>query len=176
MDTLKLKKKLGLCMAIVALCCVSCRTTSSGVNAEYMLPNDSVTLNDSVLDIIWRANSVICTLQGKSPMDSTRTDTMRIVPNQKVCTLKYLLSDTRNFASNDIVFGLFSASCKYHFLSPKSRILCVEFDFGLKKWRILDYRDEEIFRSDMKENAYHFLRITQLLFPQDVTLNLLSNN
>lgn len=175
MDILKFKKKLWIFMAIIALGCVSCRTIASSVSAEYVLPNDSVALNDSVLDIIWRANSVICTLQGKSPMDSTRTDTTRIVPYQKMCTLKYLLSDTRNFASNDIVFGLFSASCKYQFLSPKSRIVCVEFDFGLKKWRILDYRDEEIFRSDMKENSYHFLRITQLLFPQDVTLKLLNN-
>ena len=52
----------------------------------------------------------------------------------------------------------------------------LELDFGLKKWRLLNIHQDIVAIGDMKENNLQFLRFVRLLFPEDITLNLLYNN
>ena len=52
----------------------------------------------------------------------------------------------------------------------------LELDFGLKKWRLLNSYQDIVAIGDMKENNLQFLRFVRLLFPEDITLNLLYNN
>ena len=46
----------------------------------------------------------------------------------------------------------------------------------LKKWRLLNSHQDIVAIGDMKENNLQFLRFVRLLFPEDITLNLLYNN
>lgn len=133
-------------------------------------------VKDSVASIIFNAKTVTCELQSKNPVDTLRQDSISKVPEALESTLQYLFFNPENFQSNDTVFGNFNSWVCYKFEAKKKQIVYIEMDFGIRKWRLLDSKKKVICGSDMKENNIQFIFFTKLLFPKDMTLELLNNN
>ncbi len=133
-------------------------------------------LNDSVIKILKRPQVITCVLGTANPVDTARIDTARVMPRNLYPVLDFLFWDPSNFVSNDIVFGNFVPSASYIIKGQKSGIVTLEFDFGLKKWRIQDEHSNIILTADMKEEALPLLRLTRIIFPKDITLQLLYEN
>lgn len=133
-------------------------------------------MKDSVASIIFDAKTVTCELQSKNPADTLRQDSVIKVPNKLVSTLQYLIFNRDNYQTNDTVFGYFDSWACYKFEAKKKQVVYLEMDFGIRKWRLLDSKKKAICESDMKENNMQFIYLTRLLFPNDLTLELLNNN
>lgn len=165
---------------LTTLICVSCAIPKRCGSNELVLKSDTTVyaklLNDSITEIVLNSNLVVCQLLSLNPIDSIRTDSIRILPENMNTVIKYLFFDPSNFCSNDIVYGRFSSSARYTFKTRHGQTLYLDLDFGLKKWKLLDSNGNEICISDMKKSNLYFLRFTRIIFPNDVTLNLLYNN
>ena len=133
-------------------------------------------IDDSVASIILNAKRITCELVSKSPEDSVRTDTVKVVPRQWFPLPQFLFLNDNNFKSNDIVYGQFATWACLKFESRKHRTVYLDLDFGLAKWRLRDGDMNDICTMDMKENNMQFLRFVRLLFPSDKTLTMLYNN
>lgn len=133
-------------------------------------------VSDSIYDIVMNARSITCELQALNPLDTVRKDTVRTLSRKMIPVVQFLFSDSNNFKSNDIVYGHFSSLACYKFTSSKRRVVFLELDFGLRKWRLLSCDRSVLYTFDMKENYLQFLRLTRLCFPDDLTLELLYNN
>lgn len=131
---------------------------------------------DSISNIISHFKRVECELQGKNPQDTVRVITKKVLPRKYNEVLRYILLDEDNYKTNDIVFGLFSSSIKYKIIQSRRKYVYAEFDFGLRKWQILDSNNEVLFQGDIKENNLQMLRFSRLIFPDDVTLKILQDN
>lgn len=133
-------------------------------------------MKDSVASIIFDAKTITCELQSKNPADTLRQDSVSKVPKKLVSTLLYLFSNPDNFQTNDTIFGNFDSWVSYKFEAKKKQVVYLEMDFGIRKWRLLDSNKKVICGSDMKESNMQFIYFTRLLFPKDMTLELLNNN
>lgn len=131
---------------------------------------------DSIINIISHFNRVECDLQGKNPQDTVRVITKKVLPRKYNEVLRYILLDDDNYKTNDIVFGLFSSSIKYKIIQSRRKYVYAEFDFGLRKWQILDSDSEVLFQGDIKENNLQMLRFSRLIFPDDATLKILQDH
>ena len=131
---------------------------------------------DSVTNIIAHFRKVECELQDRNPHDTIRVNSKKILPRQLNEVLIYILLDEDNYKSNDIVFGLFSSSIRYKLYQSKKKYVFVEFDFGLRKWQILDSKKDVLFQGDIKENNLQMLRFSRMVFPEDTTLKILQDN
>lgn len=131
---------------------------------------------DSITNIITHFRKVECELQNINPQDTTRVVSKKILPRKLNEVLRYILLDEDNYQSNDIVFGLFSSSVRYKLCQSKKIYVYAEFDFGLRKWQILDSNSKVLFQGDIKENNLQMLRFSRLIFPDDVTLKILQDN
>lgn len=169
-----------LMLLIVFTMCTSCNATpkvemKTLIESQKELGYGKV-MKDSVASIILDAKTVTCELQSKNPADTLRQDSVIKVPENLVGTLKYLFTNPDNFQTNDTVFGNFDSWACYKFEAKKKQVVYLEMDFGIRKWRLLDSKKKEICGSDMKENNKQFIYFTRLLFPKDMTLELLNNN
>ena len=166
--------------AIMLLSCMSCNAHSNCLSSKVYTHCDSTiyanAVNDSITDIILRAKKICCKLQVRNLQDSTRTDTLKMMPRDLRNVFKYMILDPDNYKSNDIVYGLFSPSICYKICQSRRKYVYVEFDFGLRKWRLLDSKKEVLHTGDMKENNLQFLRFSRAIFPKDKVLRLLHNN
>lgn len=131
---------------------------------------------DSITNIISHFKRVECELQGKNPQDTVRVITKKVLPRKYNEVLRYILLDDDNYKTNDIVFGLFSSSIKYKIIQSRRKYVYAEFDFGLRKWQILDSNSEVLFQGDIKDNNLQMLRFSRLIFSDDVTLKILQDN
>ena len=131
---------------------------------------------DSIINIISHFKRVECELQGKNPQDTVRVITKKVLPSKYNEVIRYILLDDDNYTTNDIVFGLFSSSIKYKIIQSRRKYVYAEFDFGLRKWQILDSNSKVLFYGDIKENNLQLLRFSRLIFPDDVTLKILQDN
>lgn len=133
-------------------------------------------LNDSIANIIFRFKKVECELQNNFPQDSIEVSTKKVLPRKYNEVLRFLISDKENYKSNDIVYGLYSPSISYNLYQSKRIYICIDFDFGLKKWRITGSNEETLFMGDIKENNLHILRFSSIIFPKAETLKILHDN
>ena len=133
-------------------------------------------INDSIVAIIFDAKKVTCELQSKNPSDITRNDTIAVLSTEMKTVFDYLFFDNDNFLSDDVVFGGFQSWVCFKFIVNKKKVIYLELDFGLRKWRILDKEKKQICKQDMKKNNMVFLRFTRMLFPEDKTLKMLHDN
>lgn len=133
-------------------------------------------LNDSILKIMLHPKKIICKLGCANPMDSLRSDTIKILPKKMYPVLEFLIWDSSNFESNDIVYGYFSTCANYIIKGHGVNEVTVQFDFGLRKWRILDKESNIVFCADLKNENLPILRFTRVIFPTDLTLQLMNNN
>lgn len=134
------------------------------------------TANDSITNIILNYRKVECVLQDKNPQDTARVNTKKMLPRKLNEVLRYILLDEDNYKSNDIVYGIFSSSISYKLYQSRRNYVYAEFDFGLKKWRILDSKKGVLFQGDIKENNLQMLRFSRVVFPKDETLKIMQNN
>lgn len=132
-------------------------------------------LNDSIAHIISKFYKVECELLNNFPQDSIKVST-KVLPRKYNEVLRFLISDKENYKSNDIVYGLYSPSISYKLYQSKRIYICIDFDFGLKKWRITGSNEETLFMGDIKENNLHILRFSSIVFPEVETLKILHDN
>lgn len=158
---------------------MSC-ATQIGCISSVPFMNDSiqhrVKLTDSITSIINTSENILCQLITLNPIDTTRVDSVKSVPCDLNPVIRFLLSDPRNFMSNEIVYGNFSPTVEYVFTSKKGQKICLALDFGLRKWRLLNVNKEILASADMKANNLQFLRVTRIIFPKDSTLEILNDN
>lgn len=133
-------------------------------------------MKDSVVSIMLNSKGIACTLQSKNPADSLREDTICVIPKDFHAVVKYLFLNEKNFESNDTVYGKFSSWAQFCFYGKKNRVLYLELDFGLSKWRLLNGEKKMICSCDMKETNKQFLHLVRLFFPKDKTLKILDDN
>lgn len=132
--------------------------------------------NDSIIRIMNHPPKITCVLGHANPTDSLRTDTTKVLPKELYPILEFLFWDPTNFESNDIVFGNFSPSVNYIIENRRDTQLTLQFDFGLKKWRILDKNSNIVIGADLKDERLPILRFTRLIFPYDRTLKMMNDN
>lgn len=170
----------GLLIAAVIITCVGC--SASGKNdfktllAEHKGDGYGKVLSDSIADIILDAKAVTCELQSKAIEDSLRHDTICKLPTKSIPVIQYILLHPDNFISDNIVYGRYESWACLKFEASRKRTIYIELDFGLAKWRLLDNEKKVICQRDMHKNRLEILRFMRLLFPNDVTLNILYNN
>lgn len=164
----------------VLLICTSCSASAKGDTKIFFESQKEFgygkVMKDSISSIMLNTKKISCELLSKNPIDTIRLDTIKVVPAKMQPTVQFLFFNVDNFQSNDTVYAKFIPWARYKFAAKKNQAVYVEFDFSLKKWRLLDASKKQICASDMKENSMQFLYFTILLFPNDPTLNLLSEN
>lgn len=138
--------------------------------------HSSFIIKDSIANILSCPKKVVCTLRSKNPVDSTRTDTVAVLPRNIIPVLQFLFFNPSNFESNEIVYGNFSPSVSYEYSNKGGKHISLQFDFGLKKWQINDSEGQVINKGDLRENNLEILRFTRLLFPKDCTLQIMNDN
>ena len=173
--------KMLISVLLMIFICMSCTARSIHKKFCYTIEKDSCVyakiVNDSIAQIISEARTAVCVLKNPNPIDSMRTDSIINIQRKTVLPiLQYLFFDPNNFKSNQIVYGNFSSSACITFKASSKKKVHLELDFGLKKWRLLNSHQDIVAIGDMKENNLQFLRFVRLLFPEDITLNLLYNN
>ena len=173
----KITIKSLLCVLLTTIC-LSCRTQQ---NVSYdMFPkyisNSSININDSITDIIANAKKIHCKLISQNQLDTVRAKDTCVIPSKLMAVVSFLISDPSNFETNEIVYGMFSPTVRYEFEKAKGQTAIVELDFGLKKLRISDSQGSVILMTDMPTTSHQLLRLTRLIFPDDVTLKLLNEN
>ncbi len=167
----------------IALLCDSVVTHRDSIGQlcdSTMMKSDSTivinAINDSIADIISNSKIIICELQTLNPQDTTRTEKRKMLPRKLNEVFKFIISDSDNYKSNDIVYGLFSSSIRYKLCQARKKYVYAEFDFGLRKWQLLDSNEEVLFQGDIKENNLQMLRFSRIIFPEDKTLKIIQNN
>ena len=163
--------------------CDTTKVCSDSLNrnhVKHIIEQDTLTcVNtsiDSITNIISHFRKVECELQNRNPQDTTRVNSKKILPRKWNEVLRYILLDEDNYKSNDIIFGLFSSFVRYKLYQSKKKYVFVEFDFGLRKWQILDSQKDILFQGDIKENNLQMLRFSRMVFSEDETLKILQDN
>lgn len=168
-ETDSIKKVVVVCRDSLNLKCVN------HIVEQDTLKSPNIPI-DSINNIISHFKRVECELQGQNPQDTIRVIVKKVIPRKYNEVLRFILLDDDNYKTDDIVFGLFSSSIKYKIIQSRRKYVYAEFDFGLRKWQILDSNNEVIIRRDIKENNLQMLRFSRLLFPDDITLKILQDN
>lgn len=167
-------------LLIVFTVCTSCKASPKNemkdiLNSQKELGYGKV-MKDSISSIIFETKNVTCELQLKAQADTLRQDSIAKVPAKLIPTLQYLFANPDNFQSNETVFSKFNSWVCYKFEAKKKQVVYLEFDFGIRKWRLLNSKKKTICAFDMKENNMQFIYFTRILFPKDKTLELLNNS
>lgn len=168
-ETDSVKKAVVVCQDSLNLKCVNHIVEQDTLNS----PNIPI---DSINNIISHFKKVECELQSQNPQDTIRVIVKKVIPRKYNEVLRFILLDDDNYKTNDIVFGLFFSSIKYKIIQSRRKYVYAEFDFGLRKWQILDSNNEVIIRRDIKENNLQILRFSRLIFPDDITLKIFQDN
>ena len=166
-----------LCVLLTTIC-LSCRTQHHVSYAMFpkQISNLEIKLNDSITDIIANAKKIQCQLVSQNPLDTVRAKDTCVVPSKLMPVLSFLISEPSNFKTNEIVYGVFSPTVRYEYEKSKGQTAMVEMDFGLNKLRISDSKGSVILMTDMPTTSHQLLRLTRLIFPDDITLKLRSEN
>ncbi len=171
---------LSLFLLIIQGMCASC-TASGKKELKAILTankNDGYgkVIKDSVANIIFDARHITCQLQSKAQEDTLRQDTECRLPTKAIPIVQFVFFNSDNFKSDQVVYGMFESWACYKFEASKKRVVYLELDFGLGKWRLYDKDKKQICQQDMNENRMSFIHLTRLFFPNDVTLKILYNN
>ncbi|MDE6555405.1 MAG: hypothetical protein K2K55_00400 [Duncaniella sp.] len=86
-------------------------------------------------------------------------------------TLRFLMANPANYASDRPVYGVFTPSLTYRFYGIKGRQLNVCCDFSLRKFSLVDADGKQIGRYDMADDE--LLRFSLGIYPDDSFLNLI---
>lgn len=123
-------------------------------------------LGDSLTKVLMGAKSINAELQGVSQTDSV---SIHAKLTRKQCyVLRFMVTNEKNFESNDIVYGKIMPNVIYTF-SYKKRNVFIAVDFGLRKWQIQDENSRSLIQFDLKDDG--LLYLTHLVFPENEMIN-----
>lgn len=160
--------------------CISCAASDKKEFKTILTANKengyAKVLNDSVANIILDAKRVTCYLQSKTQEDTLRQDSVNKLPSKVVPVFQYLILRPENFSSDHVVYGNFENWVCMKIEASRKKVIFIELDFGLSKWKLLDADKKQILQRDMKENNILLLDFVRMLFPNDLSLKILYNN
>lgn len=172
-------KSLLYCIAAALIGCA----TQAGCNSlpksnardgiKYQQSTVAHPLGDSITSIIINAKSVKCSLIAKS--DTVPQNSVIELSQESKAIFLYLLCQPVNFQTDKIVYGRFMPWTRFTCAKGGNKVVHVEFDYSLKKWRILDHMRNTIVTGDTGTNNEQLMLFAQELFPLEPNLKLLSN-
>lgn len=123
-------------------------------------------LGDSLYSVITTSKRVMAVLP-TNPADKESLPQEVRLDKKFLPVVEFILTDSKNYESNAIVYGLFRAGFTLVF-EQRSKSYNAEFDFGLKKWRICDAAGNVLMTFDLKSSE--MLRFATRVFPEDANL------
>ena len=82
------------------------------------------------------AKNITAELQGASQADTTIVTKAKLTQKQRY-VMRFMVTNEKNFESNDTVYGKIMPNVVYTFNYKKQNVF-VAVDFGLRKWQIQD--------------------------------------
>ena len=142
----------------------SCEAKSS----KDELPTEKMQkcLGDSITKVLMDANRITVELQGASQTDSIATKS-KLTKKQRYA-MRFMVTNEKNFESNDTVYGKLMPNVVYTFCYKKQNVF-VAVDFGLRKWQIQDENGKPLIQFDLKDDG--LLYLTHLVFPKNEMIN-----
>ena len=123
-------------------------------------------LGDSITKVIMNAKNITAELQGASQTDSVVTNAK--LAKKQCYVMRFMITNEKNFESNDTVYGKLMPNVVYKFTYKKQNVL-VAVDFGLRKWQIQDESGKPLIQFDLKDEG--LLYLTHLVFPENGMIN-----
>ena len=87
--------------------------------------------------------------------------------------MRFMITNEKNFESNDTVYGKLMPNVVYTFNYKKQNVF-VAVDFGLRKWQIQDENGKPLIQFDLKDEG--LLYLTHLVFPENEMINYYYDN
>ncbi len=166
--------------SVIFVTCIGCQASGKKELQRLLASQKEVgygkVMSDSIASIIFGAKNVQCFLPSESMADSARVDTIACVSTCLRNTLVCIFFNEQNFQGNDTVYGRFKPWATYKFKINRKRVVYLELDFSLSKWRLLDNNKREICAQDTRDGNMELLYLTRLIFADDKTLKLLNEN
>ena len=167
-------------IAVMSIFYISCNAAPKDGIRDYILSQKDngygKVMKDSISDIILNSKKITCELKSQNPTDSLRKDTLCVLSKSMTNIFHYLFFNEENFKGNKVVYGHFIPWVSFTIKSKNKKVVYLEFDFSLSKWRILDSKKKELYIRDMYECNSEMIRFVRLLFPKDITLKTLNDN
>ena len=135
------------------------RTESDSLSADKILA-------DSISTVILEAKEIKAMLL-PTPNDSLSGKSIKLKTVNKEI-FKFIISDPKNYESDEIVYGKPHPSIKV-LVKNKKASLDLGFDLGLRKWLICDEKGDTLKQYDIKTDD--MLRFAHRLFPNDTLFN-----
>lgn len=123
-------------------------------------------LGDSITKVLMTSKIITADLQGASQTDSVVTNAK--LTKKQCYVMRFMITNEKNFESNDIVYGKIMPNVVYTFTCKKQNVF-VAVDFGLKKWQIQDENGKPLIQFDLKDEG--LLYLTHLVFPNNGMIN-----
>lgn len=141
--------------------------------SEDALPTEKMQkcLGDSINNILMSSKCVTANLQGVSQSDSIVTNAK--LTKKQCYVMRFMITNEKNFESNDTVYGKIMPNVVYMFTYKKQNVF-VAVDFGLRKWEIQDENNKTLIRFDLKDEG--LLYLTHLVFPENEMINFYYEN
>lgn len=123
-------------------------------------------LGDSITKMLMNSKNITADLQGASQTDSVVTNAK--LTKKQCYVMRFMITNEKNFESNDTVYGKIMPNVVYTFTYKKQNVF-VAVDFGLRKWQIQDENGKPLIQFDLKDEG--LLYLTHLVFPENEMIN-----
>lgn len=161
---------LSTIVATLAFATCAAGTGRHNQRTLHTLQTDSMVrqaVGDSIFTLITQAQRVEVSLVPASQDSLTNHQSIKLDRSEREI-LNFVLSDIRNFQSDDTVYGKFQPTLRITYKRKKQTCI-LNFDLGLRKWNICSPNGTEWKRFDLE--PYNLLRFTYILFPKDEFIN-----
>jgi len=149
---------------VTSICTCSCEAKPS--KDALLTEKMQKSLGDSITKVIMNAKNITVELQGASQTDSVVTNAK--LTKKQCYVMRFMITNEKNFESNDTVYGKLMPNAIYTFNYKKQNVL-VAVDFGLRKWQIQDENGKPLIQFDLKDEG--LLYLTHLVFPKNGMIN-----
>lgn len=157
-----------LLFCIVSILTIICVSSCEAKPSKDALPTEKMQkcLGDSITKVLMNSKVITAELQGASQTDSTATHA-KLTQKQRY-VMRFMITNEKNFESNDTVYGKIMPNVVYTFSYKKQNVF-VAIDFGLRKWQIQDEDAKPLIQFDLKDEG--LLYLTHLVFPENEMIN-----
>jgi len=162
---MKMNRIILLVMALLTIAGISSCEAKPSKDA---LPTEKMqkSLGDSITKVIMNAKNITAELQGASQTDSVVTNAK--LTKKQGYVMRFMITNEKNFESNDTVYGKIMPNAIYTFNYKKQNVIVV-IDFGLRKWQIQNENQKPLIQFDLKDEG--LLYLTHLVFPENEMIN-----
>lgn len=163
-----------ICILVMALLTIVDISTCEATPSKDALPTEKMQkcLGDSITKVIMNARNITAELQGASQTDTTIVTNAKLTQKQRY-VMRFMITNEKNFESNDTVYGKIMPNVVYTFSYKKQNVF-VAVDFGLRKWQIQDENSKPRIQFDLKDEG--LLYLTHLVFPENEMINYYYDN